>query len=249
MLDATLDVAIEQLRAAGHELARPAHAVELVLCGIGESDAAVRVTALPEVDGLDLAWLPHPGQVRLIISGEASRVCAACDAIRPVLRESIVSEDGRSLPEVIVAALASREESVGAAESCTGGLVSAALTSVAGSSAVVRAGIVAYANEAKVELLGVPAALLAEKGAVSEEVAMAMASGMRKAAGADWGLGVTGIAGPSGGSVEKPVGLVFIAVAAPDGRRAARRLQLHGSRDDIRSASTSALLDLLRRSL
>jgi nicotinamide-nucleotide amidase len=134
------------------------------------------------------------------------------------------------------------------AESCTGGLVGARLTDVPGSSAVFRGGFVTYSNAAKVDWLGLPAELLAAHGAVSAEVAAAMARAARQRGGADLGLGVTGIAGPSGGTPEKPVGLVFLALAAAHGCWT-RRLQLALRRDSNRAVSSQLALDLVRRHL
>ncbi|HVF27488.1 MAG TPA: nicotinamide-nucleotide amidohydrolase family protein, partial [Pyrinomonadaceae bacterium] len=131
---------------------------------------------------------------------------------------------------------------------CTGGLVAERLTEVAGSSAYFKEGVVAYANEAKVRLLGVPSDLIAEYGAVSAEVAEAMAEGVRLRAETDFGLSVTGIAGPGGGSEDNPVGLVYIALS-DDAHTEHRKLMLPGDRPLIRSRASQAALDLLRRRL
>jgi nicotinamide-nucleotide amidase len=135
-----------------------------------------------------------------------------------------------------------------AAESCTGGLVTSRLTDVAGSSRYVGASIVAYANEAKMLLLGVPETLLAAHGAVSEPVARAMAEGIRSRAIADLGLGVTGIAGPGGGTPEKPVGTVAIALASKEGTEA-RTFRFFGDRELVKFQASQAALDLVRRHL
>ncbi|NTU71930.1 MAG: nicotinamide-nucleotide amidohydrolase family protein, partial [Coriobacteriia bacterium] len=132
------------------------------------------------------------------------------------------------------------------AESCTGGMVAAALTDVPGSSDVFLGGIVSYANSVKMELLDVPPGLLAQYGAVSEETARAMAEGARARLGADLAVAVTGIAGPDGGSDEKPVGLVWLAVASDAGTASTRRRFVRGNRDSIRARATAAALDLLR---
>jgi nicotinamide-nucleotide amidase len=134
------------------------------------------------------------------------------------------------------------------AESCTGGLVAARLTSVAGSSDVVRGGIVAYANDVKEEQLGVPAATLAQHGAVSAETAAAMANGVRRRLGADIGVSVTGVAGPGGGTAEKPVGLVYMYAEGPDGGLAAE-FNIAFDRATIRSRATVTALHLVRRLL
>ncbi len=130
------------------------------------------------------------------------------------------------------------------AESCTGGLVSAALTHVPDSSKVFLGGIVAYANGVKVRLLGVNSRQIAEHGAVSEEVVSQMAEGARNAGGADFGVAITGIAGPGGGSASKPVGLVFIAVAG-ESVSIAKELRLQGDREEIRNSAAAAAIELL----
>ena len=134
------------------------------------------------------------------------------------------------------------------AESCTGGLVSARLTAIPGSSAVYLGGVVAYSDEVKERELGVPARLLQEHGAVSAEAAQAMAQGVRERLGADVGVAVTGVAGPGGGTEEKPVGLVFVHAAGPDGEEA-RRTELPGDREMVRGRATAAALHLVRRLL
>ena len=153
-----------------------------------------------------------------------------------------------SLPRQIAAALLARRLTLATAESCTGGLVGAALTDLPGSSAWYRGGVIAYANELKTGLLGVPPELLATHGAVSAPTAQAMAAGARSRTGADFAIAITGIAGPSGGSPEKPVGLVFIAVAGP-AASAAYEHRFAGSRADIRAAAAEAALRHLRDSL
>ena len=145
------------------------------------------------------------------------------------------------LLDQLAAALLARKQTLATAESCTGGLVGAALTNLPGSSAWYRGGVVAYANELKIRLLGVPAETLAAHGAVSLETARAMAAGARAAAAADFAVSITGIAGPAGGTPEKPVGLVYVGVAAPHGT-ATFKHHFSGSRAEIRQAATEAAL-------
>jgi PncC family amidohydrolase len=145
------------------------------------------------------------------------------------------------LLDQLAAALLARQQTLATAESCTGGLVGAALTNLPGSSAWYLGGVVAYANDLKIRLLGVPAETLAAHGAVSLETARAMAQGARAAAAADFAVSITGIAGPAGGTPEKPVGLVFVGVAAPHGT-ATFKHHFSGSRADIRQAATEAAL-------
>jgi nicotinamide-nucleotide amidase len=135
------------------------------------------------------------------------------------------------------------------AESCTGGLLGARLTAVPGSSAYFLGGVLAYANAVKTRRLGVPARLLARRGAVSAECAAAMARGARRATGASVGVAVTGIAGPGGGTAEKPVGLVFVAVDGPGRARRVERLSLGGGRETVRARAAAGALHLLWRSL
>lgn len=168
--------------------------------------------------------------------------------LRGLLGIDCYGEGDASLAAVIGELLRGRGQTMTTAESCTGGMVSQLITAEAGSSDVFRRGFVTYHNDAKRDMLGVPEALLIEHGAVSEPVARSMAEGARRAAAADWGVALTGIAGPGGGTPEKPVGLVFAAVAGPAGARV-RRLQLFRERDLNRRLSAQAVLEMLRRDL
>ena len=145
-------------------------------------------------------------------------------------------------------ALRARGARLAAAESCTGGLIAAACTAVAGSSDWFERGFVTYSNEAKAELLGVPAGLIEQHGAVSEEVARAMAAGALARSRADWSVAVTGVAGPGGGSPAKPVGTVWLAVAGPAGVQA-QRLQLDGDRSAVRRQTVEKALSVLLEAL
>jgi len=158
-----------------------------------------------------------------------------------------VSADGATAAQVerLAAALRRRGARLATAESCTGGLIAAACTSLAGSSDWFERGFVTYSNEAKAEMLGVPPALIAAHGAVSAEVACAMAEGARARSHAAFAVAVTGIAGPGGGSAAKPVGTVWIGVASPAGDAAATLLQAGGDRAAIREASVARALALL----
>jgi len=154
-----------------------------------------------------------------------------------------------NLAEVVLAACCSRDWQVATAESCTGGLVAAALTAIAGSSDVFKRGFVTYSNEAKRELLGVPAEVIAGYGGVSPETAAAMARGAVARAGVDLAVAVTGIAGPGGGTPQKPVGTVVIAVLAPGHDAYVRTYQFIGVRTQVKFQSTQAALDRVRRML
>jgi nicotinamide-nucleotide amidase len=164
------------------------------------------------------------------------------------LGDDVYSTDGRALEQVVGDLLRQRGWQVATAESCTGGLVASRLTDVAGSSDYVDRGTVCYSNRAKTELLGVPEALIREHGAVSEPVGLAMAAGAREAAGVEIAVAITGIAGPGGGSAQKPVGTVVVAVAWPSGQRV-RTFRFPGGREEVKFQSSQAALDMLRRTL
>jgi nicotinamide-nucleotide amidase len=161
--------------------------------------------------------------------------------------DTLFSEDGASIDELVARLLAGR--SVAVAESCTGGLMAARLTERAGSSEYVLGGVVVYSNEAKTGFADVPAELIERHGAVSPEVAAALADGAIARFGAELGIGITGIAGPGGGSAEKPVGLVCFSVAHSGGERVDRTLQLPGDRGQVRERSTTVAMHMLRRLL
>jgi nicotinamide-nucleotide amidase len=147
-------------------------------------------------------------------------VAATAAELRPLVQQWLFAEGTAELPELVVQRLLSQQRTLALAESCTGGLIAARLTDVPGVSQVLRGGVVAYSNDSKQALLGVPAELLASHGAVSEPVAAAMAEGARARFGADLGIATTGIAGPDGGTAAKPVGTVCFAVATASGQRA-----------------------------
>lgn len=152
--------------------------------------------------------------------------------------------DGRTLEERVAEYLSATGETLATAESCSGGLIAHRITNVAGSSAYFLGGVVAYSNEAKQALLGVDGQILAEFGAVSEPIALQLAQGARARFAADWAVGVTGIAGPSGGTPEKPVGLVYIAVAGPSGMTVTRNV-FNGDREEIKRATSEKALYML----
>lgn len=199
--------------------------------------------------------LSAPGQVELHLVAQGAseheleaRLEELAAGMRALLPGRIYSEDGRELPEVVAQLLRERSFTLALAESCTGGLLAARLTSVAGASHFLERGFVTYSNASKTELLGVPQELIAQHGAVSEPVAAAMAAGARRAAGTDLGLAITGIAGPDGGTLDKPVGLVFLALCGRAGEQV-RRVHFPGDRERVRFQSTQVLLEMLRRAL
>jgi nicotinamide-nucleotide amidase len=176
------------------------------------------------------------------------RADAIAARVRAIFGERAWGQGKDELPELVVARLVARGERLALAESCTGGLLAELVTRVPGASNAFDLGVVAYANAMKERIVGVPAELLVAHGAVSEPVARALAEGARRIAGATWGIGITGIAGPSGGTPEKPVGTVHLALAGPGGTRAVARLY-RGDRDRIRRQAAFEALDLLRRAL
>jgi nicotinamide-nucleotide amidase len=192
--------------------------------GIGESFLADRLSdwenRLRE-EGLDLAYLPSPGMVKLRISsssGNQSRVAFYGEELKRMIPVYLYGEEEESLPEVVGKLLKEKGETVGTVESCTGGSIMASLTSISGSSNYVLGGLVTYSNDLKMKLADVSSQTLEDFGAVSEEVVLEMATGGKKLLGVDWSISVSGIAGPLGGSDEKPVGTVWIAIDGPKGK-------------------------------
>ena len=203
----------------------------------------ISVAFLPSTLGVRLRFLAAGGD------DAKSKLARWCDEIRPIVGEALYSEQDEGLPTVLGRLLASRNLTLALAESCTGGLAAKRMTDVPGSSAYVLAGFVTYSNQAKTDLLGVPANLIAEHGAVSEEVAKAMSDGAREKTGADCAVSITGVAGPDGGTEEKPVGTVWIACAMRGTETVARKLHFLGNREMIRERTAQAALNLLRRQL
>lgn len=222
-----------------------------------EVDAVASPIYTPFASGplpVEATILASAGQIELHLSAAgdddaavAARLEAGVAALAEALAPFVFSTDDRSLEAVVGGLLAARGWRVALAESCTGGRLAGRLTDVPGSSAWVVGGVVAYANEVKIAELGVPAATIDAMGAVSEPVARAMAEGVRDRLGANVGIGITGIAGPDGGTVEKPVGTVVIAVAATE--TLVRTFRFSGDRELVRRHSTSTALDMLRRLL
>jgi nicotinamide-nucleotide amidase len=220
---------------------------------ITESDAQVRASrALEAHPGVDLTVLAAPAEVEVILFEHGAGVdglASAAAAVRTALGEVCYSDDGSSLAATVVRLARVAGARIAVAESCTGGLVASAITDVPGASDVFVAGVVAYANEAKVEGLSVDPALLARYGAVSAEVAAAMAEGVRDGHGATLAVATTGIAGPGGGTDAKPVGLVWFGRAGSDADTLAEERRFPGDRASVRTRATVFALDWLRRAL
>jgi nicotinamide-nucleotide amidase len=221
--------------------------------GIAESSLADRLEGVDEqIAPLTLAYLPSLEGVDLRLTAWDTEATMADQALEevsqtvlPLLGRHYYGEGSDDLAAVVLDGLAAGGHRLATAESCTGGLVGQRLTAVPGASMVYVGGVVAYANEVKAEVLGVPADLLEHHGAVSEEVARAMAQGVARRLGVNAAIAVTGVAGPEGGTPEKPVGTVYVAARLGEAERVAR-LGLPGDRDDVRCRSAQAALDLLR---
>ena len=224
------------------------------ITGLGESLVDQRIAPIykrhPEVDTTILA--SQPGEIHVHLRTWTSDESQALKTIDEILRgfelalsDRIFSQDGSSLEEVVAKLLTLHNATIAAAESCTGGLLAQRLTNIAGSSAYFLGSVVSYSNELKTAWAEVPAALIQAKGAVSSEVAIALAEGIRRRAGSTLGVGITGIAGPGGGTEEKPIGTVHIALAHAGGVKE-KAVRFVGDREAIRFQASQLALDLIR---
>jgi len=231
------------------------HRAMLRLYGIPESEIAATLRAAEEagiaLDRLEITTCLRRGEVEVVTRYEPD-AAAVYAGFAGFVRErhggTLFSDDGSTVDEQVFALLRGADDTIAVAESCTGGLLAARLTERGGASEVFAGGLVVYSNAAKTALAGVDADLIERSGAVSEEVAVALADGARAALGADVGVGITGIAGPGGATEAKPVGLVWLSVSR-GGRRLTRSVTLPGGRADIRDRSTTVALHLVRRLL
>jgi len=229
----------------------PVHEVTLRILGIGET----RVQGLVEdeikaLGPVEVGYCARPGEVDLrLIASDEELVRRAAALARTKLGDVIYAEGSETMEEVVVRLARAAGRTVATAESCTGGLVAGRITNVPGSSEIFRHGWVTYADEAKTTELGVPAELLEKHGAVSAEVAQAMAEGALRESGADLAVAVTGIAGPTGGTPEKPVGLVYFGLATKDGKTQVTERKLSPMRETFRYMAVQIALDLVRRAL
>ncbi|MCP9440727.1 MAG: competence/damage-inducible protein A [Nitrospira sp.] len=222
--------------------------------GLPEADVDAKLRGLvPKRSLVELGLLASP--MGVLVSLTAKGRCSAdhrmlktlTEEVRARLNDWIFAEGEDSMEAVVGRLLSERGLTIAVAESCTGGLITHRLTQVPGSSAYVDRGAVCYSNQAKIDLLGVPPDLIARYGAVSREVAAAMARGIRQQAAVSVGLSVTGIAGPGGGTETKPVGLVYIGLDGGEGDVLVKEFRFHGDRSVIKQRSSQAALDLLRR--
>jgi len=224
--------------------------------GLAESEIAESIEQLARrLARTDVVYLPSATGVDLKVIGRGQTSVEAAktaeksqERIAAKLGSYVYALGDESLEKVVGYLLSMGESTLSVAESCTGGRVGWRLTRVPGSSDYFKGGVIAYSDDLKKRLLGVKAAVLKKHGAVSEETALAMARGVREKCATDYGLAITGVAGPGGGTERKPVGMVFVAVAGGAGERV-RELRLTGGRGSIRRAACQAALDLLRRRL
>jgi nicotinamide-nucleotide amidase len=228
----------------------------LRLFGMPESEIA-ETLRVAERDGIELERLEvttclKRGEIEVVTRYEP-QVQATYEALAALIAErhadTLFSTDGSTIDELVVQALLAGGHTIATAESCTGGLLAARLTDRPGSSDYVKGGFVVYSDEAKVALAGVDEELIKRHGAVSREVAEALAAGARERLQADIGVGITGVAGPGGGSEQKPVGLVWLSIAGPDAQLTTRSVNLPGGRADVRERSTTVAMHMLLRLL
>jgi competence/damage-inducible protein CinA-like protein len=220
------------------------------IAGMGESlvENAIgkKVLAIP---GIELGYCARPGEVEVRIIGDPNAVGAADAIIRRELGVSIFSDDSEALAAVVVRLLKQRNETLATAESCTGGFIANQITNFSGASDVFLAGYVTYANSAKTDVLNLDSKLIDKHGAVSEAVARGMAEGARTRAASTYALATTGVAGPTGGSDDKPVGTVYIALASKNSNTVAMKFRFLTDRETFKQLAAQTALDVLRRKL
>jgi nicotinamide-nucleotide amidase len=229
----------------------------LKIAGLPESVVEERIAPAYDEFGREaITILANAGEIRLQATAagpepeRGQRLQAMVKRLSELAGDAVfTTRDEDTLESVVGDLLRAAGQTLTAAESCTGGLFSQRITAVPGSSDYFLGAAITYSNELKTQMVGVPQEMLAEHGAVSEPVARAMAEGVRRSLGSDWGVGITGVAGPGGGSEEKPVGTVHVAVAGPGDEVEHRKLRLPGDRDRIRRFSTQITLEMLRRRL
>ncbi len=246
---------------AGRAGAERSYTVSAFVTGRSESHVEEAIQPIysrwyDAVPPIQTTILAAPGQIEIHLTLRSANPAAARQRLEAArgelvqaIGDAVFSTDGRLLEEVVGDLLKARGLTIAAAESCTGGLLMSRLTDVPGSSAYVRGGVVAYSNDLKTSFVDVPEELLRAHGAVSEPVAVAMARGALSRAAADIGVGITGIAGPDGGTPEKPVGTVAIAVVGPGEGSQVRTFSFPGGRPQIKSQSAQTALDMVRRTV
>jgi len=227
----------------------------LKFSGIGESSVAEKINDLLNLENPTVAPYANLGEVKLRITARAKNELEAKNIIKPVkeklkkkFSQFIFGEDCDTLPSVLVKELVKRNETIVFAESCTGGLLSSSITTVSGASQVFKGSIISYSNELKNSLLNITEEKLAKYGAVSEEVCESMGINIKKKLGADWAIAISGIAGPNGGSRDKPVGLVFISISGPNNHitNIKKLFNPTRNREEIQTLSVNVCLNTLR---
>ncbi len=227
----------------------------LKFAGIGESSVTEKINDLLNLKNPTVAPYANLGEVKLRITARAKNDLEAKNIIKPVkeklkkdFSQFIFGEDNDTLPSVLIKELTKRNQTIVFAESCTGGLLSSSLTSISGSSKVFQGGIVSYSNKLKNSLLNISEEKLTKYGAVSEEVCKAMAINVKEKLGADWAIAISGIAGPNGGSQEKPVGLVYISISGPNNQITNIKKLFNSTRNriEIQTLSVNVCLNSLR---
>jgi len=237
---------LRKIAPASLAVSRRSYRIAMTGESIVERTIGEKILAIP---GVELGYCARPGEVDVRIVGDKTSVNQAGDIIQRELGSSIFSANDESLEEVLVRLLSERKETIALAESCTGGLLANRLTNVPGASAVFLAAYVTYANNAKIDILGVDPKLIEKHGAVSEPVVRAMAEGARHRAGSTYALATTGIASPTGGSPEKPVGTVYVALASPDRETVVRKFFFPNDRETFKQMTSQAAFELLRQKI
>ena len=254
MQETVVPFLVDQLKQSKQAKPHPVTRVIFQTWGLPEAEIDTKLEGLiPKRGPIALGLLASPNGVLVSLTTKASgavtteRLPSLVEEVRHRLHEWIYAEGHDTMEEVVGRLLVEQHRTIAVAESCTGGLIGHRLTLVPGSSAYVDRGAICYSNQSKTEMLGVPASLIAQHGAVSREVAQAMATGMRERAGVSVALSVTGIAGPGGATDTKPVGLVYIGLDGGPGETRVKECRFHGERSVIKQRAAQAALDLLRR--
>jgi nicotinamide-nucleotide amidase len=249
MFSAQVEPRLERLSTGVRLVAR-----ELRVAGMGESDVDQRIAPIyTRHSDVQTTILAAPGEIQIHLRAWTADIPAAESVLQQIqesivlaLGEAVFTTAGESMEEVVARELTMRQATIATAESCTGGLLAERLTRISGSSAYFLGGVVSYSNTLKSAWVDVPAEIIDSRGAVSPEVAVALADGIRRRTGATIGVGITGIAGPTGGTPEKPVGTVHVAIADVSGSKE-RGVRYPGERDRIRWQASQTALDLVRR--
>lgn len=254
MQETVIPSIVDRLKQAKHAQPHPISRVIFQTWGLSEADVDTKLQGVASKrEPIALGLLASPNGVLVSLTTSAHRSVKAhvltskIEEVRRRLAEWIYAEGQDTMEEVVGRLLVEQHCTIAVAESCTGGLIGHRLTMVPGSSAYVDRGAICYSNRAKTDMLGVPVSLIEQYGAVSREVAQAMAIGIRERAGTSVGLSVTGIAGPGGATETKPVGLVYVGLDGGAGEPITKEFRFHGDRSVIKQRSSQAALDLLRR--